>query len=316
MVINSTKTLAIALVLSILASHHALAAEKQNISIRSQSQINYSYEIQASISGNSILEQYGFSDDATVFPGIGLACVVTLLNQSKDTLRLAESGQNILQFLRLNYSKNNDPDREVKHFQTQLVPTLDSTVPDSLQNLAEGNILPPHRIIEVQAFPSWDELYSLCPDTLDFFWSFNNSEGVRSDSTITLLREECSRFTVKILPNPLNKADSIYYFNEQAKDLNQKGKLQESYNMSLQVLQMDSMNVTATITAIDILWKMSQFTDALKMAQKEYSLIKEIADYDKMRGAFHGADNDNKYLKKIAFFITKCQNREKWKWAK
>jgi len=294
----------------------ALTKENEAITTHSQMQIDYSSDIQASISGNSILEQYGYSNDSIVFPGMGIVGTFNIFNHGDDTLQLAGKEQTILQFLRLYYFKYSDPSRKVRSFDAELMPTRISTSKDSLIDPARGQIILPRQVIEVQTFPNWEELAIFCPDTLELFWIYDNSGAVKSDANVTMIQEEKPHFQLKILPHPQNREDSTYYLNERAKEFNYKGKLQESYAICQQVFQMDKMNLTATITAIDVLWKTERYDDALRLAQKMRPLVKNVMDYDKIRGAIKGVDIDYPYLKRIDFFIDKCQKREPWQGGK
>jgi len=190
------------------------------------------------------------------------------------------------------------------------------TLPVSQRNLAQGNTLPPHVLIEVDAFPSWSDLSEINSDTVDFFWFFDNSGCVKKDSLVYLLNFKSPPKTIEFNLKPKDRIDSLYYFLQKAIYNSRSGEYEQGIVNTTKVLNLDSINFLGLKTITDILWKMKRFDDALRYATKAKSLVLSAADTFRAKGAQPGFDDAMTYVKQIDFFIDKCQKREPWQGGK
>lgn len=285
---------------------------KSDVAVISKLQIAYHNSRQTTIIDNDLVEQDSYSKNAEILPGIGLAGYIYLTNNGKDTIKLAEPNLSIVRYLNLKYARYGDSIANAKIFNTHLFPVTNKLAPKSQWNLANGDILPPKAQTEIDVMPSWEEISALQLENVDFFWVFDNSEAAKSDSSVTVVQYTGPALSVRIVAAPENNADSIYYLNEKAMGFDREQKYLEVYNTSVQVLSLDSLNITALINASEALWKLNRFDDALSYANKRLRLLKAIADDYQAKGAFWGYQDASRIVNKFEFIIDKCQKREAW----
>jgi hypothetical protein len=287
-----------------------------NLSLKGYLQVNYQTNFPEILTGPEEAQRYCYLDRTTIFPGTGLVGDFYLFNHSDDTLKLAAKGQPILQFLSLKYNVKGDTIHAPGIIDVSLIEVVDYTVPEALRHLADGNVLPPHAKIEIDAFPTWQMLSSIKSGIIDFYWLYDNSSVTWQDTSVLPIIFVSSPLTVNFNLPPADKIDSIYYLNQKAFYQNETQQFQQSYATCLQILQLASNDFNALRTAADVLWKMNRFDEALPYAQQGIALIQSKLQELHAKGAYAADDESNEAIARLQFFIDKCQRREKWKWAK
>jgi tetratricopeptide (TPR) repeat protein len=243
------------------------------LSIYSNLQINYDAEILRALVSEAEAAYYDWRNETAIFPENTLIGTFKIVNLTADTLKLELTGQPLLKDLTLTYSYRGDSTKESANL-TILPVEVVSTVSDSVYPCwGQGNVLPPHASVEVNATCPWDTLTRLKPQTIEFRWIFDNSEAAQQDSNILPVRYTSNIFAFKKLLNPANRLDSVYYQNMLADLRFGSHDYQTALNLCNQTLRLDSLNFKALELATDICWKMGNYKEALVYVKKGIDLL-------------------------------------------
>jgi hypothetical protein len=288
----------------------------RDVSFRSTLEINWITDVPPILVDEEILRYYQYLDHVKIFPGIGLTGTFIIENNTSGSLGIAREGNSIMDFVKLHCdfpgsSRNSIP--------------IDAKITEVLiyteemgKSRAIGNdrFLPPQKTIEFDVSIPWKYLSNTEPGKIELHYTFDNSKAVSADSTLTHLSYESQPIRFEIVNTPETRNDSIYYLMQKAEILNEGGNFEESWKVCKQLLQMDSTNYNAMRTAADVLWKMNRFDEAIPYAQRGVELLQAAIVERAAKGGVAWYHDGQEYIDKLQFFIDKCQNREKWKWAK
>ncbi|MCX6640744.1 MAG: tetratricopeptide repeat protein [bacterium] len=299
---------------SFLISVSSVAGDSTNLYFDSGLQVNYSAHFLPVLYSQAKIRQYLYLDQTTIFPGAELTGTFLISNRSSDTLKLAPVGQPLLQFIKMfyHYKDSLSTDRNINVDLHELVYSFTDSVAPSW---GKKNYLPPNASVQTDGYCYWEALSELHYGFLKINWVFDNSIAAQTDSTITRVfwRSEDYLFNYTW---PETRMDSIYYFDQRGFYLNSKEKFEEALEFSQKVLRLDSLDYDALQIAADVLWKMNRFDEALIYAERGKNMLEDAAQSMRDRGGWVRDEDIDPYVAKMNFFITKCQNREKWKWAK
>ncbi|MCX6640469.1 MAG: hypothetical protein NTW14_08325 [bacterium] len=251
-----------------------------------------------------------------IYPGSYMKNEFMIANKTDDTLRIATTGQTILQLIKFKYTYRGDSLSQPADIPFKYVEIIKCAGDVELPTWGKGNFLPPHAEVQIDAAVGWDELVKLGPGIVDFRWVFDNSSEAAKDSTITLAQYSSKVKPFRIIKTLETRYDSVYSFSLQAKRLNGAQRFDEALEYCDKILQMDSSNYTAIECKTDVLWKQSRFDEALVYAFKGKALLEKAADSLRANNMIVTCDDEGTFVNRMNFFITKCRNREKWKWAK
>jgi len=298
---------ATAIVVLILSAMTATASNK-GLYFRSLLQINYDCAVPLFMVNQDDAVYYGWLNLSTIFPQMELVGTFTIRNRSDDTLRLAPQNQSYLQYLKLQYAYRGENGIKMA-FPVQLkevgVSVYDSTTP----SYGQGNSLPPHWFTDVNASCLWNDLGTLEPRVIEFQWVFDNSVAASQDSTITQAYYEGRIDTFKILLNPQNRLDSIYYFNMLAKKEFAAENMQATLSLCQQALRLDSLNFNALERITDTLWRLRRFNEAETYAHRDISILQ---NYLSSIVNHLGKSEVSYYLSNMQQRLHKIQQHEDW----
>ncbi|MCX6639133.1 MAG: tetratricopeptide repeat protein [bacterium] len=299
---------------SFLISLSSLASDSTNFYFDSGLQVNYSAHFLPVLYSQAKIRQYLYLDQTTIFPGAELIGTFMMLNRSTNIIKLAPEGQFISQYIQLIYSYEDS---------TSIEKSLPVDNHDAVNVYSDSvgviwgkkTFLPPKASVKVDGYCHWEALSELHYGFLKINWVFDNRIAAKTDSTITRVYWQSEDYLFKYTW-PETRMDSIYYFDQRGFYLNSKEKFEEALEFSQKVLRLDSLDYDALQIAADVLWKMNRFDEALIYAERGKKMLEDAAQTMRDRGGVVRNDDIDPYIEKMTFFITKCQNREKWKWAK
>ncbi|MCX6640470.1 MAG: hypothetical protein NTW14_08330 [bacterium] len=287
-----------------------LAGEKQKVTIMGTLRVSYSRPAGPPFIMTTDLKFYFQEETSYVLPGTDIIGEITLVNNTLDTLKLTNGGANLVQYLALQCDQDSliTLDNSLRYWDDDTL--LDYGLPPASTG---SGILSPGEKLNIRCVYPWSEIAKRDDRLFHLKWKFNNLLEKEKNSEVIGVVYESKPYNFENLPI-VSKSDSIFLLDVQSQNKNINEDFLGALELCNQMIQLDSMNLSAYRTAADVLWKTNRFDEAIEFAQRgiimlqRWSSKKDCKDYVVW--------GDDFYIGVMTDFITKCQKREKWKWAK